>query len=255
MLDGIYRAAMGMRGQLEIQDTLANNLANGSTVAFKRHIPVFQDTIAKAEAQTGANGTGSLAPAPVSISNGVAYTAVSNISPRDTSEGSLKQTGDPLDLALDGGGYFTLQAADGSRVYSRAGAFQKGIDGALVNAQGLKVLDDQGNPIDITGKDVSVTVEGDIVVDKQTRGRLLITQLGDAGEAEELDGGLFRSSKAAAASGYQVRQGVLEESNVNVVEEMVSMISALRAYEAAQKAITSADSTLQKAANEVGRVA
>ncbi|MCC6484792.1 MAG: flagellar hook-basal body protein [Armatimonadetes bacterium] len=263
MLNGIYRAAMGMRGELDIQDTLANNIANAGTVAFKRHIPTFADVMAGGPPPTGRPATVpqaaagvSLRPAGVTIVDNRAYVSLSYNRAEanfDPAPGEVRHTGQDLDMALTGDGYFTLQTASGQQLYTRAGDFVLDADQDLATSQGYKVLGEQG-AIHIGQGAVSVSAEGDVSVDGEVRGRLLISELSNLDQAEELDGGTFRSRSAVPASAVSVRQGFLEQSNVNAVEEMVAMIASLRAYEAAQRAVMAGDSLLGKAVNDVGRV-
>lgn len=258
MLNGIYRAAMGMRAELDIQDTLANNIANAGTVAFKRRIPTFADVLSGAAASGAppARAPETLGPAPVTISGGRASVTLSYSraeSSFDQAPGEVRHTGQDLDMAIMGEGYFTLQDASGKPLYTRAGNFVLDADGDLADSQGYKVMGEQG-PIQIGEGAVSVSPEGDVSVDGQLRGRLLISTISNLDAAEELDGGAFRSTSATPALSASVKQGFLEQSNVNAVEEMVAMIASLRAYEAAQRAVMAGDSLLGKAVNEVGRV-
>ncbi len=267
MLNGIYRAAMGMVAEMNIQDTLANNIANAATVAYKRKIPVFEAMVSagarpaapKAVGSSRTTTPGSLAPAPVTIAGNIAYVDPGQSwmhagSKTDQSQGGTRYTGEKLDIALEGDGLFTLETPEGGQVYTRAGSFRMAEDGTLVSHQGYKVMGEQG-PINVSGKSFDITPDGEVNVDGQLRGRLLISQFTSPETAEEIDGGVFRGGTTAQSSGTRVKQGYLETSNVNVVEEMVAMISCLRAYEAGQRAIASADSILGKAVNEVGRLA
>lgn len=251
MLTGIYRAAMGLKAELAVQDTISNNLANAATAGFKRKIPVFADSLAQAS-QPAAVG-----PAPITVADGVAYvtTSVTSFaSPVDRSQGQARLTGQEYDFAIEGAGFFTLEGPGGDRIYTRAGSFHADADGDLASAQGYKVLGDQQRPISVSGSDLFVSERGDVTVDGQLRGTLLLTDLSRPDMAEQVDGGFISALPGTQSANSRVRQGYLESSNVNSVEEMVAMISCLRAYEAGQKAIASADAILGKAVNEVGRL-
>jgi len=258
MLTGIYRATMGMRAGLAVQDVIANNLANVSTAGYKRRIPVYED-IAAAALQPGAPAAppGPLPPAGLIIRDGVAEVTLSATgvaAPTDRSQGEARYTGQKMDLCIQGPGFFVLEGPAGQRIYTRSGHFFRGADGDLTSVEGLRVLDDRGRPINVDGDDITVTEEGDVAVDGEVRGRLLVADLPAGGAAQPVDGGFVSEQPPLPAAGYIVRQGYLETSNVNPVQEMVAMISCMRAYEAAQRAISAADAVLGKAVNEVGRL-
>lgn len=267
MLNGIYRAAMGMRSQMEIQDTIAHNMANVDTTAYKRRVPFANElatemmgpqvpaTPAVSQAIPGAFGT--LAPAPVSFAGDVAYVANTyNKSAKgtDVTIGSSRFTGGTLDVYLETEGFFTLQSPEGGRAFTRNGGFTRDVDGDLATANGMKVLGDDGGPINVDGEEIVIFPGGQVVVDGQDRGTLLISQIASLDNAYETEGGYYQSPVSTPVEGAQMRQGYLENSNVNAVEEMVAMITSLRAYEMAQKAVQSSDNLLSKAVNDVGRV-
>lgn len=262
MLTGIYRATMAMTAEMQIQDTISHNLANADTTAYKRKIPVFHDMLADSASRTAAGSSaaaaagGQVAPAPIAVDGDTAYVLQSISTPSsraDYSPGQSRHTGESFDLCLEGPGFFTLQKPDGTTVYTRAGNFRSDADGELSSIQGYKVLGQNLRPISVLGGDFSVTPEGDVVVDGQVRGTLHVSDITDPDAATEVPGGLV-SVNAVPSAATQVRQGYLEASNVNAVQEMVRMIASLRAYEAAQKAISSADALLAKAVNDVGHV-
>jgi len=255
MLNGMYRAAMGMTAELNMQDTLANNIANAGATAFKRKIPVFSDMLANAGKQpAAAPGAGATAPASTDGLTTNTYSSYgSSDSTFDKTPGELHNTGRDLDLAIQGDAYFTIQGADGNPEYTRSGDFDLDANGVLVTKQGIPVLSEQGS-ITLGPGRITFSQTGDIFEDGISKGTLLISSLGSMDGVEESDGGVFRSADAQPATGFKVEQGYLEQSNVNTVQEMVAMISSLRAYEAAQKVISSGDAILGKAVNDIGRV-
>jgi flagellar basal-body rod protein FlgG len=221
---------MGMRAGLAVQDVIANNLANVSTAGYKRRIPVYEDIAAAALQGEAPPRTppAPVRPAELIIRDGVA-------------EVTLSATGvaAPTDRSLEGPG--------GQRIYTRSGHFYRGPDGDLTSLQGFRVLDDRERPINVDGGEITVTEEGDVAVDGQIRGRLLIADLVPGEGMQPVEGGFISQRPPVPASGYVVRQGYLETSNVNPVQEMVAMISCMRAYEAAQRAISAADAALGEA--------
>ncbi|BCW98833.1 MAG: flagellar basal-body rod protein FlgF [Armatimonadota bacterium] len=259
MLTGIYRATMGMRAGLAVQDVIAHNLANVSTAGYKRRIPVYED-IAAAALQSEApprTPPAPVRPAELIIRDGVAEVTLSATgvaAPTDRSQGEARYTGQKMDLCIQGPGFFVLEGPGGQRIYTRSGHFYRGPDGDLTSLQGFRVLDDRERPINVDGGEITVTEEGDVAVDGQIRGRLLIADLASGEGMQPVEGGFISQGPPVPASGYVVRQGYLETSNVNPVQEMVAMISCMRAYEAAQRAISAADAALGKAVNEVGRL-
>ncbi len=259
MLTGIYRATMGMRAGLAVQDVIANNLANVSTAGYKRRIPVYED-IAASALQAGAapqTPPAPVRPAELIIRDGVAEVTLSVTgagAPTDRSQGEARYTGQKMDLCLQGPGFFVLEGPGGQRIYTRSGHFYRGPDGDLTSIQGYRVLDDRERPINVDGGEITVTEEGDVAVDGELRGRLLVADVSTGQALEPVGGGFISQQPHLPASGYIIRQGYLETSNVNPVQEMVAMISCMRAYEAAQRAIAAADAALGKAVNEVGRL-
>jgi flagellar basal-body rod protein FlgF len=254
LIRGIYIAASGMMAQEAKQSAISNNLANVSTPGFKRDIAVgesFSDIVS------------GLARSPVGrLGMSTAITAVYS----DHSPGSMANTQNPFDLAIEGDGMFTIQTDTGIR-YTRAGNFRLDAESYLVTRDGHRVLGADG-PIRVDGSLV-VQDDGGVYSDGEFRGqlRIMIPTTGDV--LVKVGGGLFRErdgvAGATGATGAvgmvqsqpgeaRVVQGALESANVNAVREMVDMIAGYRTYEAAQRALLSHDALLDKAVNEVGRV-
>lgn len=243
MIRGVYIGATGMLAESRRQDVIAANLANATTTGFRRSVATstpFAETLIR-------NMDAGAAPLGV-LTRGAQTEGVRML---DT-QGAVRSTGNALDLALVGDGYFTVDTAAGRR-YTRDGAFSIGADGRLMSAQGDPVAGVDG-PIRLTqGTPVSIAADGTVTQDGTVRGRLLITALAAGSQVSE--GGNLVDGTAAGAGTARVRQGHLEASGVNVVTEMVELIRTMRAFEANQKVVQSHDEALQATVNRVGRVA
>lgn len=253
MIRGIYSAATGMIAEQFVQDTLAGNLANINTVGYKQDTASFkalQDMALKRI--EGGNRT------PVgAIGLGVAFDHTRT----SMAAGALAKTGNDLDLALVGGGFFTVRTPEGDR-YTRAGQFHLQPSGRGPDGKPTAILsDDNGNQV--IGKTGPVTVGdfkkiaigqmGDVLVDDKTVDRLKLVNGPDIA-FEKAGGNLFTAKGPLTDSKATVQSGYLEQSNVSAITGMIRMITTQRAYEAAQRAITSQDETLGKTVNEVGRI-
>jgi len=246
MIRGLYAATSAMLSEAGRTDTIANNLANANTTGFKKDVTITKDFASMLidrirdgnETAIGSTGAGSLIDENATIQ----------------SQGSLKNTGGTVDFAIDGKGYFTVETPNGVR-YTRNGEFTQNARGELVTLEGNRVLSNNG-PVRLNGSKLTVDAQGNMLVDGQQRGRLQVTEFADERQLVKEGNSLF--SAPAGQAGRQatgsVRQGFLENSNVNVVSEMVNLISAYRAYEVNSKVIQSHDQLLDKAANEVGKV-
>ncbi len=247
MIKGIYASGTGMMPRMLKLEVIANNLANISTAGFKRDNIFVQIMKNTAVAQTKGGGD-------LSGLNVKEYT--------DFSEGSLSPTSNKLDLALQGSGFFVAQTPNGPR-YTRNGSFSLSTDGTIVTSQGYPVLG-AGGPIQLPDMqklsqgDISIDETGEVTVDGKKLGRLEIANFADTSVLKK-DGGTDFVSDVPPTIGVAdgkntaVRQGYLEESNVNGIEEMVQMIELSRNFESAQKTMESQDGTLDKA-NDVGKL-
>ncbi|HEY8344142.1 MAG TPA: flagellar hook-basal body protein [Bacillota bacterium] len=243
MFRGLYTAATGMNFQLNRQDTIANNLANISTVGYKRDETVasaFRERLVLATDRLETNVIGR-------ISLGV-NTADNFI---DTSVGSYMPTENPFDLAIHGVGYFAVQTRNGIRL-TRSGDFSRDLEGFLVTRDGERVMGTNG-PILIDGEDFQVAQDGSIQVNGLTVNRILVVNPVDPNSLVKEGHNRFRVDGELEASMAVVEQGVLEQSNVNSIQEMVKMIEVTRAYESNQKVIAVMDTVMNKVANEIGR--
>lgn len=238
MIKGIYTSAASMAPRMFRQEVAANNLANINTAGFKKD-RFFLRTLVQADQTLSQQETG------------IAGQIIT-----DYEEGPLNHSGNPLDLALRGEGFFTVDTPQGVR-YTRNGHFALNTDGQLVTSEGFVVLGEDG-PVEIHGEHVLIGENGEITVDGNVVDRLLITAFEKPYNLKKLGNSLFVPRSEGEAEGIAehvvVRQGFLEGSNVHAVEEMIRMISLSRNYESDQKAIQYQDEALGKAVNEVGRV-
>lgn len=245
MVNGIKTSAAAMMAQGERLAVLANNLANASATGFRADAVGFFQPLTSPRAAGSGTPTDPAAPlAPPSFRTRIDLTA-----------GAMHDTGNALDLAIDGEGFFVLGGPDGPRL-TRAGAFTRTRDGLLAAPDGAPVLDTGRQPVRLPGRGaIAVDESGAISVDGRPIGRLLIVTaptdrlLRQGGVRFALPEGVAPNPLAGA----RVRQGALETSNVNSVLTLVEMIDALRVYEAAQRATRGIDETLGRAVNDVGR--
>ena len=175
----------------------------------------------------------------------------------DHAQGDMQTTGNPLDLAISGQGYFAVQTPQGVR-YTRDGNFYRAANGQLSTVNGQAVLDDTNQPITIPEETTSISVgtKGEVYADNQQIGQLQFVQFAGPQAVLKQGNNLYYAQNNAqpqAASG-EIQQGMLERSNVNTVNEMVNLIANYRVYEANSKAVTTQDSMLDKSVNEVGRL-
>lgn len=250
MLKGIYSAASGMVAEMLRTDTIANNLANVNTNGYKKDIAVTQSfgdlLMSKIEGketptEVGGVGTG-------------AY--VAEVAPTFTA-GAYRDTGNPLDVAIEGAGFFTVQTPQGIR-YTRDGSFSFDAEGYLVTHDGYQVLGEQG-PIQNTGKINQTFVidqSGQVFAGKNLLDRLKVVGFPDSSTLQKEGNSLWQATSTGQDLGEatKLRQGSLESSNVNPIGEMVNLITATRAYEINQKIIQTQDDSLSKSVNDVGRV-
>jgi flagellar basal-body rod protein FlgG len=252
-------AAVGMESQALNMDVIANNLANVNTSGFKKSRADFQDLFYQNLRIAGAaSSSSSEVPTASQIGLGTKVAAIAKI----FSQGDYKQTGNELDLALDGRGFFQINTPDGEIAYSRSGAFKLDGDGNVVNSDGY-LLQPQitipSNAIQLTvGNDGTVTVLNAGETAPSEVGSIETARFANPAGLTGIGKNLFLESETSGTPTTgtpgedglgTISQGYLEASNVNIVEEMVAMIMAQRAYEINGKAITTADEMLQMANN------
>ncbi len=248
-------ASTGMLAQQLNVETISNNIANMNTTAFKRQRAEFQDLLYQNQRRVGASSSdqNTVVPAGVQIGLGVKTTAVYRI----TEQGNLMTTGNTLDVALQGKGFFQVRMPSGETAFTRAGSFQLGTTGQVVTADGYEVVGAGTVPSNAT--DVSINQNGEIFVKQQGTATLnrvgqfsLATFVNDAG-LEAIGGNMLLQTPAsgspvtgnAGGNGFgTVLQGFLETSNVNTVQEVTNLITAQRAYEMNSKVIQASDEML-----------
>jgi flagellar basal-body rod protein FlgG len=251
-------AASGMKAQQVNIDTIANNLANVNTSGYKRSQAEFQDLLYERVAPSGGVGVdGRAAPVRVEVGHGVKLVATR----KDFEQGLVVATNNPLDIMIEGDGFFQLRLPDGSLAYARDGSFKLDAERNVVTSAGYVLEPELQIPVDAT--EIAVSREGIISVrlqgDSSTIqeiGQLELARFPNPAGLEARGGNLFLATPNSgqpilATPGTEgigeTSSGYLEKSNVEAVEELVSMIAAQRAYELNSKTITMADEMLQTA--------
>ena len=256
MINSLWIAKTGMTAQQTQLDVISHNLANVSTKGFKRNNAVFEDLIYQNLRQVGSQTTEqNQLPTGLHLGLGVRTVATS----RTFTQGSLQQSNNSLDVAINGNGFFEVNLPDGTIGYTRDGSFQVDAQGRLVTSSGLPVA----NGITIPANATKVSISADGVVSATIPGNAQPQQVGNLAMStfinpaglEPVGQNMYKESAASGQPqqgtpgtnglGY-IKQGFLEASNVNVVEELVSMIQTQRAYEMNSKAISTSDQMLAK---------
>lgn len=258
MIRALFTASTGMQAQQLNLDTISNNLANVNTNGFKRSRVDFQDLLYQTLRPAGARtGTGEV-PTGIQVGHGTRAVATQKI----FAQGNFQQTDNPLDLVIEGEGFFQLVRADGTIAYTRAGSFKRDSQGQIVNSDGLVLQPALTIPADALnisiGSDGIVSVTTATSTAPQQLGQIELARFINPAGLNAIGRNLFLATQASGTpttgqAGQQgfgsVGQGFLESSNVSVVEEMVNMIAAQRAFEANSKAIRTADEMLAMANN------
>jgi flagellar basal-body rod protein FlgF len=232
MIKGLYTSASGMVPRVRKQEMHANNVSNASTTGFKRD-RLFTKELSKAvERQIPQRNDWE--------------TPMVDESWIDHAPGVFDKTGNQLDLAIEGDGFFTLQSPEGDTVLTRSGAFEVDAEGYLSFAGGFRVTGD-GGPIQVGQGEISVAADGEVQADGLTVGRLRPQSVADVQKLNRIGSSLFvvpNGEELLPSLNATIRQGYLETSNVDVVREMVDMIISYRMYEANAKAVQTQDRTL-----------
>jgi len=256
MIRAMGTAASGMKAQQLNIDTIANNLANVNTTGYKKSSAEFQDLLYEKVMPGGlVDGEGRALPTRVEVGHGVKLVATN----KSFTQGTVVSTGNPLDLMIEGDGFFQLTMPDGTIKYTRDGSFKMDADRSVVTSQGYRLEPEITIPEDAVelsiSRDgiVSVMVAGDDA-NVQEIGQIELARFPNAAGLTARGGNIFAESPASgtpllANPGLdgmgETSAGFLEMSNVETVDELVSMISAQRAYELNSKTITMADEMLQ----------
>jgi flagellar basal-body rod protein FlgG len=261
MNSALWAAKTGLDAQQTRMSVISNNLANASTNGFKKDRAVFEDLLYQNVKQVGAaTSQDTVAPTGLSLGTGVRIVATE----KNYTQGGLNNTGNSLDVAINGRGFFQVLMPDGSFAYTRDGAFKTSAEGELVTSSGYKVQPG----ITIPSGAQSVSIGNDGVVSVQIAGQATPIQIGTLqvtdfvnpaglqprGEnllSESAASGPAQTSTPGLNGLGTLQSGFLEGSNVNVVEELVNMIETQRAYEMNSKAISTTDQMLQYASTNL----
>ncbi|MCD6390334.1 MAG: flagellar basal-body rod protein FlgF [Desulfobulbaceae bacterium] len=233
---GLIECTESMMAQEQRLNQVTNNLANIDTPGYKREDLTFWEMIFTTNDDQGRVGK--------------AVKLLTNYE-----EGAASATGNTLDFAINGNGFFKVQTPEGVR-YTRAGSFDLNSEGQLITPSGHLVLG-EGGPITIQGDDVSLSSDGGLLVDGRDAGRLDIVTFSDLAGLEKEGLNLFRlteGNQELEAEKFTVKQGFVEKSNVNTVMEMTRMIDLHRAYETQQKLIHTIDEMDDEAIRKVGKL-
>ncbi len=259
MVQSLYTASTGMNAMQSQIDTTANNISNVNTIGYKKSRAEFSDLMYKVMEYAGtATSDTTKSPTGIEIGLGSRVTAISKV----FSEGSLKQTENNLDLAIVGKGFFKMELPDGTEVYSRNGAFKLDENGAIVNSDGYKMLPEIVVPEDATA--INIGTDGIVTVIQP--GQPAATQIGQVNLTNFINpAGLHATgdnlfletdSSGQPTDGIpsidglgSIRQGFVEQSNVQLVVELTDLITGQRAYDANSKVITTSDEILQTVNN------
>jgi flagellar basal-body rod protein FlgF len=252
MIKGLYAAASAMLLNLDRQKTLAHNSANLETIGFKEIFSSANDFEQTSVVFSPGNITGSRLTRIGNIGLGAQYgEEMTNFD-----SGGLKSTGNMFDLAINGNGFFRIQTAAGER-YTRDGRFIRDANNQLVTSEGNKVLDSNGQPITLpVDADISIAPDGTISTSTQQIGKLGVVVFDNPGQDLERTGdNLYNATGTPNPTAvYDIQQGFLEMSNVNVSRLMTDMILVENAYNAAQKMVTTQDSLLGMSISTLGRM-
>ena len=258
MVRGLYTAWTGMQNEQKRLDIISNNLANSATVGFKKEGVTNQsfDSMLTIKVRDDSEMVRTQAPIghmSLGVKIGEVYT--------DYGQGSLRETGNTYDLAMEGDGFFTMAVTDKngnvSTRYTRAAQLLMDREGYIVDVNGNHLMSESGNlQIPTDAAQVLIDVDGSVYADGQLVDKLLISDFQDYKYLKKFGDAMYEAVDGATQNDVTsiVRQGFTEQSNVNVVNEMVNMIAITRAYEANQKVIKSIDGTLELAANSIGKV-
>ena len=250
--------ATGMIAQQMNVETISNNIANATTTGFKKQRAEFQDLLYQNFRRIGSTSSdaGTIVPTGVQVGAGVRVAAVARV----LEQGNLTVTDNKLDVAINGSGYFQIQLPSGDTAYTRAGNFKLSPEGIIVTADGYPVQPNITVPAEAV--DVAINPSGEVLVkldgqvQTQNVGQLQLATFANAAGLEAVGDNLFLQTPASGQAvtgnpgnpGFgRVTQGALETSNVNVVQEITTLISAQRAYEMNSKIIKTTDEMMQQA--------
>lgn len=254
MFRALSTIATGLEAQQTNMDVISNNLANVNTVGFKRGQAEFASLLYQNKVQPGAQSSnGTLYPSGLDVGAGVRVASIKKIQ----TQGNLTKTGNPLDMAINGSGYFQVRMPDGQTAYTRDGSFQVNQNGQLVTAEGYAVVPGIQLPANATG--VTVGSDGSVSVtlpgsnQAQQVGQLQLANFVNPQGLQPQGNNLFLRTNSSGAPQVgpaqqnglgSINQGYLEQSNVNIVDSMVNLISSQRAYQLGTEAAHGADNEM-----------
>lgn len=255
-MNSLYISAAGMIAQQLNMNVISNNLSNVNTTAFKKNRVDFHDLYYQNLRPAGVTSPlGTTLPVGIEIGTGVALSGTSKI----FFQGALKESSNPYDLAIEGDGFFEV-LTPGGVAYTRDGSFNKNANGVLVNSSGYQLM--PGITIPNNATDISISKDGWVTATLQNNtnqqlGRITLVRFSNPAGLAAIGDNLYAATVASGAAigayGYgQIEQGYLENSNVEIVEEMVNLIMAQRAFETASKAVQASDD-MMAIANTVRR--
>lgn len=237
MIGGLYSAASGMEAQQQNLDVISNDLANADTTGYQSQRLGFEDLLYNG--QDGASAPG------VAIGSG---TATVSLGPSQAA-GPIQHTGQPLDLAIGGDGYFEVRQSDGSSGLTRDGSFQLDASRQLTNAAGQIVQPPITVPAGISANQLKISPSGEVSDGTRTLGKIALVTVPAPGQLTQASGNLLLANASSGAvrpaSGATIQQGALNGSNVNLASEMTQMMSAQQSYDLASRAIDMQQQMLQ----------
>lgn len=268
MMRALWTAATGMSSQQTNVDTISNNIANINTTGYKKETAEFKSLYYQTLQSTQTDSEGNTKPVSAQVGLGVRNSAITS----RFDQGALTETGNTLDLAISGNGFFAVQLSDGSIAYTRNGAFNASATAngtTLCDADGNPLLDTEGNAIEIpNGYNINkMSIDGngnlsfpDARGNYQATGiKIAVYQFANPAGLTKIGGSNYQESNVSGGAQLEgetdgisvstIQQGYLESSNVQAVDEMVNLIVAQRAYEMNSKIITASDTMLQQANN------
>jgi flagellar basal-body rod protein FlgG len=241
MLEGLYSAAAGMAAQEQQLDAISNDLANVSTDGYKSERVAFSDLLYNTVEQAGTASTTGAGASAQFIGH-------------SKTQGAIKETGNPLDLAIEGDGYFQITRANGQLALTRDGAFAVDASGSITNAEGNQLVPPIKLPAGVSASELRIASDGTVTAGKRTLGQIKLVTVTSPDHlhsdgANELTP-TSESGTPHAATAAKINQGALEESNVDVAKEMAAMVSTQRSYQLTSNAIQT-ESQMMSIANQL----
>ena len=241
MGSGKYGALTGAISRMQVLDNINSNIANASTPGYKKGVPVFEAKFSEAMATRGMHSTN--------------FTTVS-AETIDFSQGQMNKSGNPLHLAINGKDFFRIQKEDGEIVYGRRGNFQRNENNEIVTSAGAKLLGNGDTPVLLPLEEFTILLDGSIIADNKRVGSIPLYTFEDTNLLRRGNDGVFVAPPDAVVTQSpqpEMLQGYMEGSNVNIMQETARMVSTMRVFESAQKALSAYDNMDSKLA-ELGNL-